>query len=101
MTFANPLFGARRLIRAAACGALLGCFLGLASAQAPSSGQLDTVCLGRCTASGYEAGFCSEVCLVPDLAAAGKSEGLDWNCVKGCRDNGGRAEDCLTSCRRR
>ena len=101
MTRAYPFAATRRVLLAATCGAILGGFLGFASAQEGASGQLDTACLGRCSANGYEAEFCGVVCLVPDPTRAGKSENLDWNCVKGCRERGGRAEDCLTSCRRR
>ncbi len=36
-------------------GAILGGFLGLASAQDRTSGQLDTTCASRCTANGCAA----------------------------------------------
>lgn len=82
-------------------GAILGGFLGFAAAQDGAPGRLDTDCVGRCTANGYDTAFCGQVCWVPDPASSAKSEGLDWNCMTGCRERGGRAEDCLVSCRRR
>jgi len=80
---------------------LLGGFLGFASAQDGVPGHLDTACAARCTANGYESEFCGQVCWIPDPVTAAKSEGLDWKCMTGCRERGGRAEDCLVSCRRR
>jgi hypothetical protein len=101
MTYASSISAARRIFLAAICGALLGGFLGFASAQEGPSGQLDTACYGRCTANGYQAGFCGEVCLVPDPTLAAKGDGLDWKCMTGCRERGGRAEECMVSCQRR
>lgn len=82
-------------------GAILGGFLGFASAQDGTPGQLDTACAARCTGNGYDAGFCGQVCWIPDPAMAAKADGLDWKCMTGCRERGGRAEDCMASCRRR
>ena len=82
-------------------GVFLGAFLGFASAQDGQPGQLDTACAARCTGNGYDAEFCGQVCWIPDPAVAAKGDGLDWKCMTGCRERGGRAEDCLVSCRRR
>jgi hypothetical protein len=82
-------------------GAVLGGFLGFASAQDGTPGQLDTACHANCTANGYDPGFCSQVCWVPDPAVAAKGGPLDWTCMTSCRQRGGRAEDCMNSCRRR
>ncbi len=82
-------------------GAALGAGLGIASTQDGTPGQLDMDCAGRCTANGYAAEFCGQVCWVPDPQYAAKGDGLDWKCMTGCRERGGRAEDCMASCRRR
>lgn len=81
--------------------AVLGGFLGFAFAQDDTPGQLDTACAARCSANGYDAEFCGQVCWIPDPQYAAKGDGLDWKCMTGCRERGGRAEDCMASCRRR
>jgi hypothetical protein len=90
-------------LRAAAAvlaGALIGGFLGIASAQDRSSGWLDNECARTCAANGYEAGFCGDVCWVPDPAKVAETENVDWKCVGHCSRSGGRSRDCLASCRR-
>jgi len=82
-------------------GSLIGFSLGLASAQDRGAGQLDTACAARCTANGYETAFCSDVCWVPDRGASAKADNLDWKCFQSCRQRGGRADYCVTSCPRR
>jgi len=82
-------------------GGLCGAFLGLASAQDRGAGQLDAACVGRCASNGYEAAFCQDVCWVPDRGASAKADNLDWKCFQSCRQRGGRAEYCVTSCPRR
>lgn len=82
-------------------GAILGGFLGFASAQDGAPGQLDTACAARCTANGYEAAFCGQVCWIPDPGMVAKGEGLDWNCTTACRNQGGKLSDCLPRCQRR
>lgn len=81
--------------------AALGAVLGIASAQNEPAGQLDPACASQCTAHGYEAGFCGEVCWVPDPAVVAKGEGLDWRCVTSCRERGNQLSDCLPVCQRR
>lgn len=100
MTYAFSFSAAYRFLLAAACGAILGGFLGFASAQDNSPGQLDTACHARCTGNGYEAGFCNEVCWIPDPAMSAKGDGLDWKCMTACRERGGGAEYCMSGCRR-
>ncbi len=82
-------------------GAILGGFLGLASAQDRTPGQLDTACVSRCTANGYEAEFCDRVCWLPDPAIAAKAEPIDWICMTDCLERGGKGEDCRLRCKRR
>jgi hypothetical protein len=98
LTSHSPLI---RLVFPILVGVLLGGFLGFASAQDVSQGQLDTDCHGRCTANGYDAEFCGQVCWIPDPVMAAKGDDLDWKCMTGCRERGGWAEDCMASCRRR
>lgn len=81
-------------------GAILGGFLGFASAQEGTSGQLDTACNARCTANGYDAEFCGQVCWVPDRAEGAEGDRLDWKCFETCARRGGKARDCVASCRR-
>lgn len=81
-------------------GALIGGLLGVASAQDRSSGWLDTDCAKTCSANGYEAGFCGDVCWVPDPAKIAETENVDWKCVGQCSRGGGKSRDCLASCRR-
>lgn len=81
-------------------GALLGAFLGFASAQDAASGWLDTACAKTCAANGYDAKFCGEVCWVPDPAKVAETENVDWKCVGQCNQRGGKARDCLASCRK-
>ncbi|MGH8222469.1 MAG: hypothetical protein ACREQZ_05800 [Woeseiaceae bacterium] len=80
--------------------AALGAFLGYASAQDTAAGRLDPDCAGRCTANGYEAEFCQSVCWVPDPAEAAEGDRLDWKCFEACAQRGGKARDCVASCRR-
>lgn len=90
-------------IRAAAAvlaGSLLGGVLGLASAQQDTRGSLDTDCAGRCSAAGYDGEFCQSVCWVPDPASAAETDRLDWQCFERCAKRGGKARECVASCRR-
>ena len=89
-----------RCVVAVLAGSLLGGFLGLASAQQDTSGWLNTDCAGRCTAAGYEGAFCQSVCWVPDAAEAAEGDRLDWKCFEACGKRGGKARDCVASCRR-
>jgi hypothetical protein len=81
-----------------AAGLLCG-YLGSAAAQESKSGWLDTDCAKLCASKGYEAGFCDNVCWVPDPAAAAKGDKLDWKCFEACTARGSRTEPCLASCR--
>lgn len=100
MTYAR-CFAVGRVLVAATCGSILGGFLAFASAQVSSPGQVDTACASNCTAHGYDAEFCNQVCWIPDPATAAKGENLDWKCMTACRERGGGAEECMSSCRRR
>jgi hypothetical protein len=40
------------------------------------------------------------VCWVPDPAKVAETENVDWKCVGRCSTSGGKARDCLASCRR-
>lgn len=81
-------------------GAVLGSFLGFAAAQDRTGGQLDSACASDCAASGYDAKLCGQVCWVPDPGKAAKGEAIDWRCMTGCRERGGKLADCRLSCRR-
>lgn len=81
-------------------GAVLGVFLGFASAQDTAAGWLDQECAGKCSANGYDAEFCGQVCWVPDPAKSAEADNLDWKCMTACGDRGGRARACMASCRR-
>ena len=87
-------------IVSAIAGAALGACLGIAQAQDRSLGEIDAECSSRCTANGYDAEFCGQVCWIPDPAMVAKGEGLDWKCMTSCRDRGGKMGDCLPSCQR-
>jgi hypothetical protein len=80
-----------RNIAAILVGALLGTFLGFASAQDTASGWLDADC---------DTKFCGDVCWVPDPNKVAETENVDWKCVGQCSQRGGKARDCLASCRR-
>jgi hypothetical protein len=101
MTFLTRCSSFIQLVFPVLGGVLLGGFLGFASAQDGTPGQLDTACASLCTANGYDAEFCGQVCWVPDPQYAAKGDGVDWKCMTGCRERGGRAEDCMVSCQRR
>jgi hypothetical protein len=90
----------RQCVAAILVGGFLGGYLGFASAQENSSGWLNTDCSGRCTASGYEAGFCQSVCWVPDPAVSAEGDRLDWKCFESCAKRGGTARACVANCRR-
>lgn len=81
-------------------GAILGGFLGFAAAQDIGAGFLNSDCAARCAANGYELDFCSQVCWVPDPAAAARDDNLDWKCIGVCGERGGSARECLARCSR-
>lgn len=101
MTFLKSSSSLIRLAFPVFGGVLLGGFLGFASAQDGVSGQLDTACAARCTANGYDAEFCGQVCWVPDPASAAADENLDWKCINACGQRGGTARQCMAACPRR
>jgi hypothetical protein len=90
----------RQCVAAVLAGGLLGGFLGFASAQENTSGWLNAECAGRCAANGYNTEFCQSVCWVPDQAEAAEADRLDWKCFEACGKRGGKARDCVASCRR-
>lgn len=100
MARANHRVFAIRIVVSALFGALLGTFLGLASAQDTAAGWLDPECARQCSANGYDAEFCGQVCWVPDPAKSAEADNLDWKCMTACGDRGGRARACMASCRR-
>lgn len=93
--------GAMHFVVSVLAGAAIGASIGIASAQNEPTGQLDPACASQCTAHGYDAGFCGEVCWVPDAGMVSKAEDLNWKCVTVCRDLGGKLSDCLPRCQRR
>lgn len=90
-----------RLVFPVLAGAFLGGFLGFASAQEGVGGRLDPQCAARCAANGNETAFCAQVCWAPDPEVAARNEPVDWRCYSSCRERGGRAADCMASCRHR
>jgi hypothetical protein len=91
---------AARAAASICAGALLGGFLGFASAQDGASGWLDGECAKTCAALGYDAKFCSEVCWVQDPAKVAEADNLDWKCVGTCGERGETARTCQARCRR-
>lgn len=90
-----------RLLGATFVGALIGAFLGVASAQDRSAGALDQICVADCARRGYAAEFCNQVCWIPDPNMAARGSMINWTCMTDCRARGGREEDCRSQCRRR
>ena len=90
-----------RAITPCVIAALLGAGIGDSWAQDLSAGQLDTACAARCAKDGGDGEFCGRVCWVPDPGMAAKAYEVDYPCYKTCRDNAGKAEDCLPACRMR
>ena len=88
MTYAISLSGACRILIAAVGGALLGGFLGLATAQDRPPGQLDTACASDCVARGLEAGFCSRACWVPDPEMAARAVPVNFDRIPLRREHG-------------
>lgn len=82
-------------------GAMLGCFLGLASAQERPPGQLDASCAAQCREHDYDEEFCTLACWVPDPQVAVPNEPIHWKCFSTCCENGGQPGDCLAACRQR
>jgi hypothetical protein len=80
---------------------LVGAALGVATAQTRPPGQLDRNCTAQCLESGNDAAFCDLACWVPDPQVAARSEPVHWKCFSTCRESGGKADDCLRTCRRR
>lgn len=101
MAQANPAILIPRLIVAALVGGILGASFGIASAQDPASGMLDTACAGKCVANGYEGEFCDAVCWVPDPSKSAEADNLDWRCLEICMKQGGSARSCLPTCQRK
>lgn len=96
---ANRVFVFRAAL-AILVGGLVGGFLGIASAQQDQSGWLNADCSAHCAAAGYDAAFCQKVCWVPDPAEAAEGDRVDWKCFEGCTRRGGKARDCVVTCRR-
>lgn len=92
---------ALRFLGAAAVGALMGAFLGIASAQDRSAGVLDQTCVADCARRGYAAEFCNQVCWIPDPNMAARGSMINWTCMSDCRARGGSEEACRPQCRRR
>lgn len=90
----------RQCVAAVLVGGLLGGYLGFASAQDTTSGWINSDCVKICSANGYEAEFCGDVCWVPDAAKAAEADNLDWKCMEACGEHGGTARSCMTKCRR-
>jgi len=90
-----------RLIFSVISGAVLGGFLGFASAQDRPPGQLDTACLQDCAAQGQDSEFCNRLCWVANPAQSRPAEVTDWICMADCGDRGGRYADCKQRCRLR
>lgn len=90
-----------RFLIAIAAATLFGAAMGVASAQDRPPGQLDAACTSQCLANGNDGEFCDLVCWVPDQQVAARSEPVHWKCYAACRENGGKPEECLPSCRQR
>ncbi len=101
MILPKPRSSLIRLVFSAVAGAILGGFLGLASAQDRPPGQLDMACAARCAKDGGDGEFCGQVCWVPDPEMAAKAYAVDYPCYRSCRDRAGKVEDCLPACRKR
>lgn len=101
MKLANRRYPLIRFVISALCGAILGCVLGLASAQERPPGQLDTACAAQCVENGNDEEFCTFACWVPDPEVAARSEPVHWPCYSTCREKGGRPAECLSACRKR
>lgn len=81
--------------------AAIGTCAGLAVAQVTGAGQLDPACNADCTARGYDSEFCTRVCTAPEAGIVPADVEVDWICLRGCRDRGGRLRDCISACQRR
>jgi hypothetical protein len=90
-----------RIFGAMTAGALIGAFIGIASAQDRAAGVLDTTCSAECASRGFAADYCNRMCWIPDPAMAARGSMFDWKCMTDCRARGGSEEDCRPQCRRR